>query len=138
MTSRKEKARRMEIRKKTGTRIIPRPGPPLEIVRNHPPYYIAYACFACRKSFKRIPRDRVQKCPDCGAPANEMGRSFRPPKKTDVEQWKKIEKLWRAGFRFPRRYRNAPAYPARLKEVDQFIKDNPRHPYRLRECWVWD
>ena len=64
-----------------------------------------------------------------------MGRSFKAPKRTDDEQWKKVEKLWRAGFRFPTNtgwYEVAP-YPERLREVDEFISQNPDHPFRVKD-----
>ena len=64
-----------------------------------------------------------------------MGRSFNAPKRTDDEQWKKVEKLWRAGFRFPTNtgwYEVAP-YPERLREVDEFISQNPDHPFRVKD-----
>jgi len=62
-----------------------------------------------------------------------MGRSFKAPKKSDVEQWNKVRELWSAGFRFSS-YRSHPAaepLPERLREVDEFIRRNPDHPLRL-------
>ena len=29
-----------------------------------------------------------------------MGRAFKVPKKSDAEQWAKVEALWNAGYRF--------------------------------------
>jgi hypothetical protein len=63
-----------------------------------------------------------------------MGRSFTTPKKTDVEQWKKVEALWNAGFRF-HSYRGQPdaeRLPARFKDVASFVRRNPNHPFRVR------
>ena len=62
-----------------------------------------------------------------------MGRAFKAPKKTDHEQWKKVEALWRAGFRFPSHtgWREVEPYPERLREVGAFIRDNPKHPFRV-------
>jgi len=56
----------------------------------------------------------------------EMGRTFRVPKKDDLEQWEKVRKLYEAGFYFGsyRSFPEAEPYPDKLKEVDDFIKRN--------------
>jgi hypothetical protein len=61
-----------------------------------------------------------------------MGRAFKVPKKSDQEQWDKVEALWAAGFRFVNHTARgeAEAYPARLRDVDDFIRRNPHHPFR--------
>ncbi|WOB26417.1 MULTISPECIES: hypothetical protein [Xanthomonas] len=61
-----------------------------------------------------------------------MGRSFKAPPARNHAQWIKVERLYRAGFRFFS-YRNhlcAPL-PAKLSEVDRFIRGHPTHPLRL-------
>src|SRR5262249_22203450 len=83
-------------------------------------YYIPHVCFRCRKSFKRadrpipyIPRRHrkggkpaadqrlpAKKCPDCGGNAVALSRKFKPPSRSDVTQWKKVEYLVAHGFRF--------------------------------------
>ena len=62
-----------------------------------------------------------------------MGRAFKAPKKTDVEQWEKVEALWRAGFRFSpnTRWREVKPYPERLRDVANFVANNPKHPFRV-------
>lgn len=131
MTTNEEKARRMEIRRQTGTRRkpkVPEPRGPST------PYSIAYACFLCQKSFK-ITVFRDPKCPDCAAKLHEMGPSFKAPKKSDDEQWKKVIQLWEAGFRFGsyRSYPGAEPLPTALKEVAEFIARNPDHPMRVSD-----
>jgi DNA-directed RNA polymerase subunit RPC12/RpoP len=99
-------------------------------------YLIAHACFDCRKSFKVSPKLAAQICPDCGAAICFMGRSFKAPSKDDLSEWKKIEKLWNAGFRFWS-YRSAPnaePLPKRLSDVDDFIRRNADHPFRTGEA----
>lgn len=61
-----------------------------------------------------------------------MGRAFKVPKKSDVEQWEKVQALWTAGFRFVNRarWRDVEPYPERLREVADFIKRNADHPFR--------
>lgn len=81
-----------------------------------------YACFACRKSFKRallVPpvhrfmtseqqgaalletweRDAAmqRKCPDCGGKTFRMGLDFKAPKKGDARAWAEVEKFISSG-----------------------------------------
>lgn len=100
-------------------------------VQRGPEYLIAHACFECRKSWKvRADTDAV--CPQCAVPLFEMGRSFKAPKKTDAEQWRKVEALWRHGFRFwSVGSTEVEPLPSRLRDVDDFVHRNPNHPARL-------
>jgi hypothetical protein len=96
-------------------------------------YLIAHACFSCRKSFKIAPRPQHQAhCPSCHGPIFEMGRSFKAPASRNREQWAKVQALYQAGFRFSS-YRSAdgPPLPAKLSQVEAFIRDNPDHPLRV-------
>ena len=83
---------------------------------------LQYACFACRKSFKRpqfSPRcksymtsdqiagqiqevakfeaGREYKCPDCGGSTFFMGQDFKAPKKSDTKAWKKAKEFIESG-----------------------------------------
>jgi DNA-directed RNA polymerase subunit RPC12/RpoP len=83
---------------------------------------LQYACFSCRKSFKRpqfspavdrfmtaeqrdgqlreavqFESERVYKCPECGGPANFMGQDFKAPKKADTKAWREVEEYIRSG-----------------------------------------
>jgi hypothetical protein len=63
-----------------------------------------------------------------------VGWSFHAPKKRNVEQWKKIQWLFAEGFRFfGSGWGKGIPLPERLKDVDQFIKDNPSHGLRTAE-----
>jgi hypothetical protein len=64
-----------------------------------------------------------------------MGRAFKVPKKSDDAQWAKVRALWLAGFRFVShtRWRGAEAFPESLREVEAFVRRNPRHPFRVAE-----
>lgn len=120
----------MELRKAIGNRVITSPDiPPYH---RGPEYLVAHACFDCRKSWK-LPEESSAVCPQCGKPVNWMGRAFKAPKKTDVEQWEKVEALWRAGFRFSpnTRWREVKPYPERLRDVANFVANNPKHPFRV-------
>ena len=59
-----------------------------------------YACFNCRKAFKKthlaeVPKQRVRvddagrvvHCPQCGERMPEVGYDFKPPKTGDVKAW---------------------------------------------------
>ncbi|WP_074206395.1 hypothetical protein [Parasphingorhabdus marina] len=77
-----------------------------------------YACFRCRKSFKRASRvEAVLPCPNCGGPSIGLTRKFKPPKSTDAKQWKKVEALVRHGFLF---WSLSEPYPETLEEVPAF------------------
>jgi hypothetical protein len=130
-TQTQTKSERMEIRRAIGNRDVVEPyAPPYH---RGPDYLIAHACFGCRKSWKIEPRVGSEpKCPQCGNPVNEMGRAFKAPKKSDAEQWKKVEALWRAGFRFWSVWSSdVEPLPDRLRDVDDFVRRNPDHPARL-------
>jgi len=64
-----------------------------------------------------------------------MGRNFSAPKRSDRDQWKKVQLLWQAGFRFvgSTASYNAVALPDKLSEVEDFLRNNPRHPFRLAD-----
>ena len=95
---------------------------------------IAHACFDCRKSWK-ISEESTATCPQCGGALLWMGRAFKAPKMSDIEQWKKVELLWGAGFRFiPNTgWRDVEPYPERLREVAAFIESNREHPFRVKQ-----
>jgi len=72
----------------------------------------------------------VHSCPECMGEVFDMGRSFKVPKKSDHEQWAKVQKLYLAGFRFfsYRSYPDAEPLPGRLRDVEDFILRNPHPP----------
>jgi len=61
-----------------------------------------------------------------------LGRTLRVPKKRERNQWKKLELLAEAGFRFwsYRSFPDAEPFPEKLSEVEAFIRRNRRHPMR--------
>ncbi|WP_160600740.1 hypothetical protein [Allopontixanthobacter confluentis] len=132
MTQVPSKLERMEIRKAIGNRNIP--GADSGVRPRGPDYLVAHACFHCRKSWK-LSEENTATCPECGGSLHWMGRAFKAPKKSDLEQWKKVEALWSAGFRFVpnTRWREVEPYPDRLREVAAFIDNNREHPFRVKE-----
>src|SRR5688572_21741765 len=65
-------------------------------------YRCPFACFECRRSFKRPFEAGVlaRKCPHCGASAKRLFEKFKPPKKDDLKQWEKVRFLYDNGFWF--------------------------------------
>ena len=133
MDSENDKARRLEVGSAEKSRKVSAPQ-----IRAFG-YLVAHACFDCRKSFK-LPTDPTKPipprwCPSCGGELRWMGRSFAAPKRTDIEQWKKVEALWIAGFRFHsyRSHPDAERLPDKLKDVADFVRRNPRHPFRMAD-----
>ena len=81
-------------------------------------YLHPYACFSCRRSFKRASRtEAVLPCPHCGGPSIGLTRKFKPPRQSDIRQWQKVEALVRRGFLF---WSVGEPYPDTLAEVDAF------------------
>jgi DNA-directed RNA polymerase subunit RPC12/RpoP len=130
MDNKLSKHERMELRKAIGNRVVEEPKLPPR--HRGPEMLVAHACFDCRKSWK-LSEEISRKCPQCGGGVFWMGRAFKTPKKTDDEQWQKVEVLRKAGFAFfsHTRWREAEPYPKRLQEVGDFIQNNPNHPFRV-------
>jgi hypothetical protein len=89
-------------------------------------YKSHYACFGCRKTFKRrlmwdIQRsgeDRVPaKCPQCGELMANMGLDFAAPKKDDLQQWEHIKTLFTVGIAFHSCGCSGPGYIPSSKEA---------------------
>jgi hypothetical protein len=100
-------------------------------------YKRKYACFACRKAFKRpagrdLPdaswKDRdPAPCPDCGRPMAHIGRDFKPPRRDEVEAWAVAEHLFGRGFHYHTCGCNGPGYrPTRWADVPAFLAQHRR------------
>jgi hypothetical protein len=89
---------------------------------------VAFACLACRRSFKRpsvVPWQEERACPRCGGVAINLGRHFKPPPAANLAQWRKVAFLVRHGFRF--QHVNDPEtgyvrYPETLAEAKTFVE----------------
>jgi hypothetical protein len=62
-----------------------------------------------------------------------MVRAFKVSRKPNKEQWSRVEALWRAGYRFINHtgWRDVGPYPDRLRGVEDFVRKNPEHPFRI-------
>jgi hypothetical protein len=93
------------------------------------PKFVPFTCFECRCTFKReFERDLLlRKCPTCKNDALMMDIRFRPPKKRDDKQWKKVEFLVSHGFFFQKIYRREgpvsyrEKYPSTLEQAKEFV-----------------
>src|SRR3982751_1460370 len=92
-------------------------------------HLVPFACFACRKSFKRPQswNSLHRKCPHCGGAAIMLDQKFKAPRTSDLKQWRKVQALVEAGFRFGtvsrHEYKGAYSYakyPEKLSEVAAF------------------
>jgi hypothetical protein len=106
-------------------------------------YQIQFACFQCRKAYKRpntlkeqersawLSQRRISgkktskafampiyRCPECARILTMMGRAFRAPRRENIAQWQKVELLTRGGLRF-----NSSALPLQgtLNEAKKYM-----------------
>ncbi len=97
-------------------------------------YNHSFACFKCQKAFKReVEIGKIKKsliCPNCAGKAYNLGRHFKPPKKSDKQQWKKVKYLYENGFSFRKiwicdekgRVIENVTYPKTLHEAKEFVE----------------
>ena len=111
-----------------------------------PGYKMHFVCLECENSFKReVEHPDIKnfgKCSTCEGITYNCGRHFKPPKKEDKKQWKKVRKLISEGFWFQKVYEYSQEtgghhhieYPTTLDEVTEFIarfsKDKNRAKYK--------
>lgn len=93
---------------------------------------MSFACCECRTSkmrqFNVAPYDYPKniESPICKGVAVNLGRHFKPPKKSDLAQWKKIKFLIEHGFVFQKirttknSYESVP-YPETLAQAAEFV-----------------
>jgi hypothetical protein len=97
---------------------------------------VAHVCFACRRSAKppELPDQAPRTCPKCRGPLHCMGWSFHVPRRTDIDEWTKVEVLYSRGFRFfSSGFGQYPPLPKRLQDLKAFLKQHPNHPLRIAE-----
>ena len=95
------------------------------------PYKPHYACFSCRKAFKRrLPTDfeyegeeKDALCPQCGQEMNNMGLDFKPPRQSDRRAWKVLEELFYVGEKFHSCGCSGPGYrPRTPRTLVQYLE----------------
>jgi DNA-directed RNA polymerase subunit RPC12/RpoP len=94
-------------------------------------YKSHYACFECRKTFKRrllididgntkytkVWENQSYKCPECGGITANMGLDFESPKKTDSKAWNHMKDLYENGITFHSCGCSGPGYIPREKSA---------------------
>lgn len=97
----------------------------------HHQYKPHYACFQCRKTFKRQLLSDITgnsksawqnyeaKCPQCGAFMVSMGMDFEAPPQNDLKKWKMMEGLYMLGETFHSCGCSGPGY--RPRDHKQYI-----------------
>ncbi|KIA98269.1 hypothetical protein OA93_10820 [Flavobacterium sp. KMS] len=104
-----------------------------------------YACFDCRKTFKRRLMTDIErgeksvqeaKCPECGELMANMGLDFESPKKDDVKKWEHIKSLYSVGIAFHSCGCSGPGYIPNSKEKLIEYFENLRDTY-LKNINFW-
>jgi DNA-directed RNA polymerase subunit RPC12/RpoP len=104
-----------------------------------------YACFDCRKTFKRRLMSDIErgeksvqeaKCPECGELMANMGLDFESPKKDDVKKWEHIKSLYSVGIAFHSCGCSGPGYIPNSKEKLIEYFENLRDTY-LKNINFW-
>ncbi|MFD2263260.1 hypothetical protein ACFSM5_10205 [Lacibacterium aquatile] len=123
--------RKMSAEKRKALELAEQQVPPAQKFASQGYTYLhPFACFSCRKSFKRASQTRaVLPCPNCGGPSIGLTRKFKPPKQSDLRQWAKVEALVRNGFLF---WGHLGTYPETLREVEAFSIRNAGFAIRQR------
>jgi len=108
-----------------------------------------YACFECRKTFKRrlqgdLPggfnkkKDPIAaKCPDCGKLTASMGYDFKSPKKNDVKAWEHLANLYEVGIAFHSCGCNGPGYiPVNSEELIKHLTNTKNEYLKHQTFWA--
>lgn len=109
-----------------------------------------YACFNCRKSFKRrllhdINRelhsinDSVSaKCPECTKTMVDMGKDFEAPKKNDIKAWEHIQNLYTSGITFHSCGCTGPGYIPKDKDaLLSYLEKIKEYYIKNRRFWEY-
>ena len=94
-------------------------------------YKSHYACFKCKKGFKRknlddITREKIASkpfnCPECSNLMANVGLDCEIPKKSNAQQWKVLESLFEIGITYHSCGCGGPGYrPKGLDELKSFL-----------------
>lgn len=113
-------------------------------------YKAHYACFECRKTFKRkllrdIDKDSIcfekleeipATCPECGELLLNMGLDFASPKKNDLKAWRHIENLYESGITFHSCGCSGPGYIPKDKfKLLEFLNEKREVFIEHRRFW---
>ncbi|TVT40074.1 hypothetical protein FNT36_11255 [Hymenobacter setariae] len=109
-------------------------------------YKAHYACFDCRKTFKRrllhdVARDESKsvaaKCPDCAQVAANMGLDFKSPSKDDVKAWQHLRSLYVVGVTYHSCGCSGPGYiPATTGELVAYLQERLTDYVKELRYWL--
>jgi DNA-directed RNA polymerase subunit RPC12/RpoP len=104
-----------------------------------------YACFNCRKTFKRrlmsdIDKNKESnfeaKCPECSIVMASMGLDFKSPPKNDIKQWEYIKTLYTVGITFHSCGCTGPGYiPNSIEELKKYLEEIKDRYMKNMEFW---
>ena len=104
-----------------------------------------YACFDCKKTFKRrlisdINQNHNQsveaKCPQCGQLMANMGLDFASPKKDDVKKWAHLKTLYTVGITFHSCGCSGPGYiPNSTEKLKEYFEDIKKNYFKNLDFW---
>ncbi|MGB8194470.1 MAG: hypothetical protein WCF67_21240 [Chitinophagaceae bacterium] len=104
-----------------------------------------YACFECRKTFKRrlmwdIRRDHDSvaeaKCPQCASLMANMGKDFEAPKMDDLKAWQHIKTLYSVGISFHSCGCTGPGYIPNTKDkLIDYLEEQKQAALHNLEFW---
>jgi len=119
---------RMALRRDAELRNLPKP----QVKVLGAEYAMSFVCFTCKTSnmrhFDESPCDYpdTMECPVCKDLTFNLGRYFKPPKKSDSAQWNKVKFLVEHGFLFQKiridsnTHESVP-YPKTLADAKEFV-----------------
>ncbi len=105
-----------------------------------------YACFECRKTFKRrllkdVARDEetsvVAKCPECGGLMANMGLDFKSPSKNDLKAWQHMRSLYAVGITYHSCGCSGPGYiPSSTEAIVAYLETRLADYIRQLRFWL--
>jgi DNA-directed RNA polymerase subunit RPC12/RpoP len=105
-----------------------------------------YACFDCRKTFKRrllkdVARDEetsvAAKCPECGSLMASMGLDFKSPRKDDLKAWQHMRSLYSVGITYHSCGCSGPGYiPATANAIVIYLEKRLADYVRQLRFWL--
>lgn len=114
-------------------------------------YKSHYACFECRKTFKRkllkdVDRDAAyskerenisSKCPECAGLMANMGLDFESPPKKNIKAWTHMKNLYESGVTFHSCGCSGPGYiPKDKEELTNFLNKKKDQFIEQRKYWL--
>ncbi len=104
-----------------------------------------YACFSCRKTFKRKLMSDINrgeeskveaKCPECGELMASIGLDFESPKKSDLKKWAHVKRLYSVGITFHSCGCTGPGYiPNTQEKLIEYFEDLKSVYFNNIEFW---